>query len=64
MVNDIILQQETNNTNTMIVNKMGPIYQEEYDKDPIYLYLGTSMEFLVLFPLLTVYLRQTSAMLK
>ena len=64
MVNDIILQQETNNTNTMIVNKMGPIYQEEYDKDPIYLYLGTSMEFLVLFPLLTVYLRQTSTMLK
>lgn len=43
MINDIILHEETGHTDTMIVNKMGPIYQEEYDKDPIYIYLNNTM---------------------
>ena len=47
----------------MIVNTVTPIYQEEYVDDPIYYFLGNSLEFLILFPLLIMYLRQTSSML-
>lgn len=47
----------------MLVNKEGPIYQEAFVNDPIYNYLANSAEFLVLLPLLIVYLRQVSGML-
>ena len=64
MANNIIVQTETGDPNDMIVNKIGPIYQETYVNDPIYAYLSNSMEYLILFPLLILYLRQTSSMLE
>ena len=42
---------------------MLPMYQEDFVEDPIYTFLGNSSEFLVLLPLLIIYLRQTSDML-
>lgn len=47
----------------MLVNRIGPIYQEKYFNDPIFANLSNSMEFLVLLPLLIIYLRQVSSML-
>ena len=64
MANSIIVATETGDANDMVVNKIGPIYQEAYVDDPIYGYLSNSLEYLALFPLLILYLRQTSSMLE
>lgn len=64
IINNVILQEETGSTENIFQNKIGPICQEEYIRDPIYDYLGTSSEFILLFPLLLIFLRQTGFMLE
>ena len=46
------------------MNTIAPIYQEEYTDDPVFTYLGVSIDFIILLPLLTLYTRQTAAMLE
>lgn len=62
-VNSIILQIDTGIAYSSVSGNMVPMYQEDFVDDPIYTFLGNSSEFLVLLPLLIIYLRQTSDML-
>ena len=61
LVNSVIFEAET--LNQTLVGSIAPIYQEDYVDDPLYDFVGDSIEFLTLLPLLFVYLRQTSIML-
>lgn len=66
-VNNLILNEifrlETNDNSSSILETIAPMRQEAYYSDPIYTYLGNSMDMLCLLPLLIIYLRQTSTML-
>lgn len=63
LINSIIASVETGESYSSFSGSIAPIYQEEFINDPLYQFVGNSMEFLVLLPLLVLYLRQTSSML-
>lgn len=62
LINEIF-RMETNDNTSSILQTIAPMRQEAYHSDPIYTYLGNSMDMLCLLPLLIIYLRQTSTML-
>jgi len=63
LVNSAILQSATANLNLYLQNNIAPVYQEAYVSDKLYESAAGTIDFLVLLPLLLIYLRQTSTML-
>lgn len=62
MLNYIIRNELGSNAYNTDVG-IAPMTQEAYVTDNLYTYLGNSIDFMILLPLLIVYLRQTGAML-
>ena len=63
LIHNEIFRIETNDNSSTLRMSIAPMKQEAYYSDPIYTYLGNSMDMLTLLPLLIIYLRQTSTML-
>jgi hypothetical protein len=63
LVQTAILQSLLNNSNRYFENRIAPVYQETYTQDSIYSNLKDGIGFIVILPLLLIYLRQTSSML-
>jgi len=63
LVNTAILQLQTGSNTTYLVDKVAPVYQENFTLDDIYVNLGSNIGMILLLPLLIIYLRQTSSML-
>jgi hypothetical protein len=63
LVNSAILKVETGDDTKFFKNNVSPVYQEGFIIDNIYTNLGDSIGFLILLPLLLLYLRITSSML-
>ncbi len=59
-----ILEQQSGSATQEFVNQMEVIFQEEYTLDNIFLFMEDSIGLMFLLPLMVIYLRQTSSMMK
>jgi hypothetical protein len=63
LVQTAILQSQLNDSSSYFENRISPAYQEIYTQDSLYANLKDGIGFILILPLLLIYLRQTSSML-
>jgi hypothetical protein len=63
LLHNLILRAETSDNTKSIIPVIAPMKQEAFNDDPLYTFLGNSLDMLCLLPLLIIYLRQISATL-
>lgn len=63
ILHNLIVRAATGDNTKLLIPVLSPMKQEAFNDDPLYAFLGNSLDMLCLLPLLIVYLRQISAML-
>ena len=62
IVNSLIFEKETNNSNFNLITAMAPIYQEEHTSDNFYKFLGNFIGMINILPLIFIFSRQVAVM--
>lgn len=62
IVNSLIFEKETNNSDFNSVTVMAPIYQEQYTLDSFYSFLGNFIGMIIVLPLIFIFSRQVAVM--